>query len=78
MTRTAHGPNVWVVRRGAGFVVRVERGRLVRLRGATQRSAIAYGRSLARAYHSELIVQGENGHIRLKDSYGPDSVRRKG
>jgi hypothetical protein len=39
---------------------------------------MAYGRSLARAYHSELIVQGESGRIRIKDSYGPDSRRRRG
>ena len=78
MSRITHGPNHWMVRRGAGFVVRVERSRQVRLRGATQRRAIAYGRSLARSYHSELIVQAEDGRIRLKDSYGPDPSRRKG
>jgi hypothetical protein len=78
MSRIRHGPNVWVVRRGAGFLVKVERGQYIRLRGATQTSAMAYGRSLARSYHSELIVQGESGRIRLKDSYGPDPRRRRG
>jgi hypothetical protein len=69
------GPNAWVVRRGTAFVVELQkRGRHTPAPfcGATQRAATAYARSLSRAYGSELIVQGRDGRIRIKDSHGND------
>jgi hypothetical protein len=61
-----------VVHRGNGFTVEVERHRMFRFRGATQRAAMTYARSLAKAYGSELIVQSRSGRIRQKDSHGHD------
>jgi hypothetical protein len=78
MSRKTTAPAIWVVRRGNGYIVRVERRR-IRLRiGATQRAAMAYARSLARSYGSELVVQGRNGRIRVKDSHGHDPMRTPG
>lgn len=38
----------------------------------TQAEAIARAREIAINQHSEVIVQGRNGRIRSKDSYGND------
>lgn len=38
----------------------------------TQKEAIEYARKIAKNQQSELIVQGTNGQIRSKDSYGND------
>jgi len=38
----------------------------------TQKEAIAAARETARNQKSELIIQGRNGKIRQRDSYGPD------
>ena len=38
----------------------------------TQKEAIAAARETARNQESELIIQGQNGKIRQRDSYGPD------
>lgn len=34
--------------------------------------AIAFGKSIAKNQHSELIIQKSNGQIQSKDSYGND------
>jgi hypothetical protein len=78
MTGQKKGPNVWVVRHGTGYVVKLERGGRSANRGATQTAAVTYARSLARAYGSELVVQGRTGRIRIKDSHGRDPVSQKG
>jgi len=44
----------------------------------TQREAIAAARDIARNQHSELLVYGENGRIRERDSYGNDPFPPKG
>lgn len=44
----------------------------------TQREAIAAARDIARNQHSELLVHGENGRIRERDSYGNDPFPPKG
>lgn len=44
----------------------------------TQREAIAAARGIARNQHSELLVHGENGRIRERDSYGNDPFPPKG
>lgn len=78
MPRNRQPRGVWVVRRGDGFVVRVTGRRFPREVGATQRAAIAYARSLSRAYACELVVQNERGRIRIKDSHGNDPHPPKG
>lgn len=78
MSTPRRGSAVWVVRRGHGFVVRVSGSRLSAGIGATQRAAMAYARSLARASGRELIVQNRHGRIRIKDSHGRDSYPPKG
>ena len=44
----------------------------------TQREAIAAARDIARNQHSELLVHGENGRVRERDSYGNDPFPPKG
>lgn len=44
----------------------------------TQREAIERGRELAKNKKVDLIVQGEDGKIRSKDSYGNDPHPPKG
>ena len=38
----------------------------------TQKKAISIAREIAKNQSSELIIQGTNGRIRQKDSYGND------
>lgn len=73
-----HGPNVWVVRHGKRFSVRLERQRRLLVPPITQRLATTIARLLARANRSELIMQGRSGTIRMRDSHGFDSRHRKG
>ena len=73
-----HGANVWVVRAGKKYSI-VEEGRKKPLElPATQRAAIRIARLIAKANRSELIVQGRQGRIRVKDSHGFDSPYRPG
>lgn len=44
----------------------------------TQVDAISVGREIARNQKSELIIHGENGRIRQKDSYGNDKFPPRG
>lgn len=44
----------------------------------TQREAIDVARNIARNQHSELLIHGENGRIRARDSYGNDPFPPKG
>ena len=43
----------------------------------TQQDAIAAGKAIAQRERSDLVVHGEDGKIRSKDSYGndPRSIR---
>jgi hypothetical protein len=76
--QTGHGPNVWVVRYRERFSVK-EEGRAGHLvPPIPQRVAIFIARQVARANRSELIVQGEDGRIRARDSHGSDPVRIRG
>ncbi len=68
---------VWVVAYRGRSLVKLE-GNAQPENGATQSSAMAYARSLAKHNGCELIVQARNGRIRVKDSHGRDSRRRKG
>lgn len=44
----------------------------------TQGEAIGIARGIARNQQSELLIHGENGRIRARDSYGSDPFPPKG
>jgi hypothetical protein len=72
------GPNIWVVHREGRFSIKEEgRGQFLIL-PVTQETAIGIARLIARAYSSELIVQGIGGRIRLRDSHGSDPFPPRG
>lgn len=70
--------NIWVARHGDNWAVRRE-GRQDPL-GVhdTQEQAITAGRQVARAEQVELLVQGRDGEVRDKFSYGNDPRSTKG
>jgi uncharacterized protein YdaT len=45
---------------------------------STQRDAINAAREIARNQHSELLIHGEDGRIRQRDSYGGDPYPPRG
>ena len=45
---------------------------------ATQEEAIDYGRERARANRSELLIQGEDGQIRERSTFGHDPRESEG
>lgn len=47
-------------------------------RTATQTEAIVVARSIAINQKSEILIHGQNGRIRAKDSYGNDSFPPRG
>jgi len=63
-------PDGWAVR-GAGN----ERATSVH---STQSEAISVGRDIARNQGSELLIHGQNGQIRERNSYGSDPYPPKG
>jgi hypothetical protein len=75
---TRRGPNVWVVRHLGAFSVKEAGHRKLLLPPVSQRAAIALARKLAEANRSELIVQGKDGRIRLRDSHGNDPFPPRG
>ncbi len=44
----------------------------------TQKEAIPLGKQIAKKSNSELLIHGENGKIREKNSYGRDPYPPKG
>ena len=66
------GKNQWVSPRGEQWAVHGEGNSRDTALFDTQRQAIDHARSIAINQRSELIVQGRNGKIRSKDSYGID------
>lgn len=67
---TRHASGGWQVK-GAG-------NSKATVRTTTQKEAIAVARSIAMNQKSEVIIHGNNGQIRAKDSYGNDSCPPKG
>ncbi len=63
-------PNGWAVKRPGN-----DRASSVH---DTQKEAIDSGRNIAIKDKSELIIQGKNGQIREKNSYGNDAFPPKG
>jgi hypothetical protein len=72
------GPNVWVVRRGAGFSITEEGTGTYLIPPVTHRTAVGIARRLAVANRSELIVQGRSGRIQFRDSHGSDPFPPRG
>jgi Uncharacterized protein conserved in bacteria (DUF2188) len=63
-------PDVHVVPQGSDWGVEV--GGNIRSTHNTQEEAIKHGRHLAEEQGGELVVHGEGGEIRQKDSHGND------
>ncbi|PIU26119.1 MAG: hypothetical protein COW32_08845 [Candidatus Aquicultor secundus] len=66
------GRNQHVVPRGDGWAVRGERNTRDTSHHGTQQQAIDAARQVARNQGSELLIHGQNGQIRARDSYGND------
>jgi hypothetical protein len=72
------GKNQWVVRHGDGWAQRGEGNLRVTRTFGTQQQAIDAARDTARRENSELLIQGEDGQIRERNSYGHDPHPPKG
>ena len=62
--------NVIVVKDPAGW--RVQYGKDTMSKHRTQENAIKRAKPIAKEMQTELIIQGRDGKIRSKDSYGND------
>lgn len=69
---------VWVSPAQSGWKVQTEGTDRAAAILPTQSKAIERGRDIAIRSKGELVVQGENGRIREKNSYGNDPRRTKG
>lgn len=72
------GKNQWVVPHGDKWAQRGEGNGRVTRTFDTQRQAIDAARDTAKRERSELLIQGENGQIRERNSYGNDPNPPKG
>lgn len=72
------GKNQWVVPQDGQWAVKGEGNERATSLHNTQAEAIAAGRAIAINQKSELIIQGVDGKIREKNSYGNDSFPPKG
>ncbi|MFI4966413.1 MAG: DUF2188 domain-containing protein [Caulobacterales bacterium] len=72
------GKNQHVVPHDNGWAVRGEGNERVTSVHDTQREAIERGREIAQNQQSELLIHGENGRIRARDSYGNDPFPPEG
>jgi len=70
--------NQHVVTHNDAWAVRGEGNSKVTKEFDTQKEAIEYARSIAQNQKSELLIHGENGQIRARDSYGNDPFPPKG
>jgi len=70
--------NQHVVPHGDGWAVRGAGNERATSVHDTQRDAIERGREIAQNQQSELLIHGENGRIRARDSYGNDPFPPKG
>jgi hypothetical protein len=76
--KMAKGKNQHVVTHTDGWAVRGEgNGKVTRVT-ETQREAIQIARQIAQNQQSELLIQGRNGRIRERDSFGNDPFPPKG
>ena len=72
------GKNQWVVRHGDKWAVKGEGNERATKVTDTQKQAINVAKEIAQNQKSELIIQGRDGKIRSKDSYGNDPYPPKG
>lgn len=70
--------NVWVTVHPNGWAVKREGSERATQTFSTQAEAIAHGRALAKKDKVEFILQGRDGQIRERDSYGNDPHPPKG
>ncbi|RUT72935.1 DUF2188 domain-containing protein [Ancylomarina longa] len=70
--------NIHVVSHEKGWAVRTEGKKSAAKCTRTQAEAIKVGRQMAKNNQSELVVHGEDGKIRQKNSYGNDPHPPKG
>ena len=75
---TKRGPNVWVIRYRGKYSVKEEGRPGYLVPAVPQRIAIGVARLIARINGSELIIQGEQGRIRARDSHGADAFPPRG
>lgn len=68
----ANRNNVHIVQRNSGWGTLREGGQRATQVYETQAQAIQAGRQMAREGQGELLVHGQNGQIRARDSYGND------
>lgn len=61
-----------------GWQVKGEGNEKATARTDTQQQAINIARDIARNQSSELVIHGEDGRIRSKDSHGKDPFPPKG
>jgi uncharacterized protein YdaT len=66
------GKNQWVVRHGDKWAVKGEGNERATKVTDTQKQAVNVAKGIAQNQKSELIIQGRDGKIRSKDSYGND------
>ena len=71
------GKNQHVVTQGDKWAVKPE-GSAPTSVHETQRAASEAATAAAKAQHSELLVHGEDGQIRMRNSYGNDPYPPKG
>ena len=61
-----------VVKADNGWAVRGEGDSKATRKFDTQSDAVAYARSIAKSSHGEIIIHGQDGKIRERDSYKND------
>ncbi len=66
------GKNQWVVRHDNKWAVKGEGNKRATKVTDTQKQAINVAKGIAQNQKSELIIQGRDGKIKSKDSYGND------
>lgn len=72
------GKNQHVVPHNSGWAVKGAGNSKVTSVHSTQASAIYQVKGIARNQHSEMLIHGQNGQIREKNSYGNDPYLPKG
>lgn len=70
--------NQHVVPHAEGWAVRGAGNQRVTSTHSTQREAIGAARDIARNQGSEMLIHGENGRIRERNTYGNDPYPPKG
>ena len=72
------GKNQHVVKHSEGWAVKGAGNSKATKVVETQKEAINLAKQIAKNQHSEMLIHGENGQIREKNSYGNDPFPPKG